>query len=247
MKRTAFIGILSIYAFFGGIHCYAEDFEDLSKMRVGGEASVFKPADQMEVSLGVVTADDGSDKALEINKDHIRQILTNLKTLGLDENDYQTGTFHIKPIYHKPSKNSQEPALGNISHYEALSTIQIKTQKISLADQIIKVAVEGGANQITQVNFNLHNPQAYRGEAIKMATENALSDAKALAEAAGVRLKRILELSLDHWVQNPRPHVYKAGRRAASTGAMELTDEKFSFEPGQTEIHVAVNATIELD
>jgi len=203
----------------------------------------------MEVALGVVTSSDTSAEALEINKEHIRQIISNLKQLGLDQNDYQTGSFRIRPIYQKPSKDSTEQDHGKISHYEALSTIQIKTHKIILADQIINAAVKGGANQITKVNFNLNNPQAYRAEAIKLAAHHALSDATALAEAAGVSLKRILDLSLDHWFQNPQPYLMKGrmqGRNAVSIGNLDLSEEEVSFEPGQTEIHASVNLTIEM-
>lgn len=216
--------------------CGADDFENLSKINVKGEASIFKPADQMEVSLGVVTSADDSTAAVEANNQHIRQMIANLRSLGLDETDYQTGRFHVKPVYEKPSKNSDPSLQGKISHYEALNTIEVKTQKIGLASQILNAAVEGGANQITQVNFNLNNPQAYRGEAIKIAAQNALADAHAAAEATDVKLKRILQISVDHWNNAPKGILFQARGK----GSEEV------FEPGQTEIHASVDITLEI-
>lgn len=168
MKKGFFLGMALCLQFQ---FCAADDFENLSKMSVKGEASIFKPADQMEVSLGVLTSADDSSAAVEENNQHIKQLIANLRTLGLDETDYQTGRFHVKPVYEKPSKNGDPALQGKISHYEALNTIEVRTQKIGLASQILNTAVQGGANQITQVNFNLNNPQAYRGEAIKIAAQ----------------------------------------------------------------------------
>lgn len=219
----------------------ANELEKIPKLTVKGEASIFKPADQMEVSLGVVSSAEESAQAMEINNQHIRQVIANLKTLGLDETDFQTGHFHVKPIYQKLPKEAPDSDHGKISHYEALNTIQVKTQKISLADQIINAAIQGGANQITQVNFNLNNPQAYRGEAIKLAAQNGLSDANALAAATEVKLHRILNLSLDHWHSSPQPYMMKAGAQSLAG-----TVEQEVIEPGQTEIHAVVNITFEI-
>ncbi len=222
--------------------CFASDFDSLPKMSIKGEASIFKPADQMEVSLGVVTAGDDSAKALAENNQKVSKIISNLKSLGLDEADYKTGHFHVQPIYFKPAKDSLEPDHGKISHYEALNSIQIKTQKIELADKILKQAVEAGANQITQVDFSLNNPQAYRGEAIKLAAHNALSDASNFAAATDVKIKRILDLSLDNWQNVPRPYLMAKSARNTSINQ----DDYQVMEPRETEIHVSVNMIIEI-
>jgi uncharacterized protein YggE len=219
----------------------AVGFENTPKMSVKGEASVFKPSDQMEVSLGVVTTAENSNQALNENNQHMRQVISNLKEIGLDESDYQTGRFHIRPIYQKPPKGSEEDEHAIISRYEVINSIKIKTQKVALADKILNSAVEGGANQIEQVNFNLINPQAYRSEAIKLATEHALADATALANAAGVRLVRVLDLSLDQWHHFPQPLML------AKRGDMLHREEgQQVMEPGLAEIHALVNVTMEI-
>src|SRR5262245_21925344 len=99
----------------------AAEFENTPKLSVKGEASIFKPADQMEVSLGVVTAAENSSQALNENNQRMRQIITNLQALGLDESDYRTGGFHIRPIYQKPQKNSDQDERGIISRYEVVN------------------------------------------------------------------------------------------------------------------------------
>lgn len=216
------------------------EFENTPKLVVRGEASIFKPADQMEISLGVVTAAENSSEALNENNQRMRQILVNLQELGLEPSEYQTGRFQIRPIYRKPAKVSEEEERTVITHYEVINAIQVKTQKLALADRILSRAVQGGANQVEQVNFNLHNPQDYRAEAIELATKYAFADAAVLAHAAGVKIMRVLNLSLDHWQHVPRPLML--GKYSSHAGG----ETQEVLEPGQTEIHATVNVTIEI-
>lgn len=220
-------------------------FENVPSLSVKGEASIFKPSDQMEIALGVVTSAENSSVALNENNQRMHQIVANLQALGLDETDYQTGRFTIQPIYQKPPKDSQEDESAKISRYKVTNTIQIKTQKIDLADKIIGTAVQGGANQVDQVNFSLNNPQTYRNEAIQAAAKNALADASALANAVGVKLKRVVNLSLDHWQQFPGPMMLYKG--AAPGNSQNQFADQDALEPGKAEIHATVNVTFEID
>jgi uncharacterized protein len=242
MKKLFLLLNLALLVFLPGENIWAEEFADTPKLSVRGEASIFKPADQMEVSLGVVTGADSSAEALNENNRRMHQIIANLRALGLDESDYQTGRFHIRPIYQKPPKGSEEEEHAKINFYEVVNAIKIKTKKLDLADKIITAAVQGGANQIAQVNFSLNNPQSYREEAIKAAAQYAIDDANALANAVGVRLKRILNLSMDNWHQFPAPMMLSK----RFEGNQNEVEQQEVLEPGKAEIHASVNVIFEI-
>ena len=245
MKQWFLLLNIAVLFLLPKVESWADEFENTPKLVVKGEASIFKPADQMEVSLGVVTAGVNSSQALKENNQRMQQIIDNLRILGLDESDYQTGRFHIRPIYQKPPKGSEDEDHTLISRYEVINAIQIKTQKVALADKILNAAVQGGANQVDQVNFNLNNPQSYRAEVIKLATQNALADASALASAANVKLIRILNLSLDHWQHFPGPLML--AKRSEGNVAMQSDHANQDvLEPGNTEIHATVNIAMEI-
>lgn len=235
------LSLLLTYMIFLISALQAVDFADIPSLAVKGEASIFRPTDQLEVILGVVTNAETSSVALNENNQRMHQVVTNLQSLGLPDTDYQTGHFTIHPIYQKPSKDSDENERTKISHYEVVNAIKIKTTKIDLAEKIIAAAVQGGANQIDQLNFNLSKPQAYRDAAIQAAAQNALADANTLANAMGVQIKRVLSLSLDHWHQFPHPVMLNKRFRIAGGGEGQNV-----LEPGQSEIHASVNVTFEI-
>ncbi len=243
MKKWSLLLSLSFLFLLPRANGWAVEFENIPQLVVRGEASVLKAADQMEVSLGVVTVADSSHVALNENNQRMHQIVNNLQEIGLDESDYQTGRFNIRPIYQKPPKDSDQDERTVISHYEVTNTIYIKTQKLHLADRVLSAAVQGGANQIEQVNFNLNNPQLYRAEAIKLATQNALADANALASAANVKLIRVLSLSLDHWDSSPAPIMFN---KRAEVFSVQGGAGQDVLAPGRTEIHATINAILEI-
>lgn len=212
------------------------DYDQIPKLLVKGEASVFKSSDQMEISLGVVTSAENSSDALSKNNQKMHHVIANLQEIGLDEGDYQTGRFSIRPVYKSFKTGHQEES--RIAGYEAVNSIQIKTLKLDLVDKIIGTAVEAGANQVDHVNFTLSNPQMHREEAIRGAVKNAFADATALAKAVGVKLKRVVNVSLDHWNQFPSPVMYSKTAALASSDALE---------PGKAEVHATVNVIFEIE
>lgn len=240
MKKYSVFVIFAICALFFKDFGWCSEFENTPQLVVKGEASIFKPSDFMQVSLGVITQSESSSIALNENNQKMHQMIQNLRNVGLNESDYQTGHFTIQPIYQKLADNGGEDR-SKIIRYEVANHLQIKTKKVALADRIISAAVDGGANQIESINFSLNNPQAYREEVIKLATQNALYDANALSNAAGVRLVRILNLSLDYWQHSPVPIMFN---KRSGMGAAAANQD--AIEPGEAEIRAVVNAVFEI-
>ena len=64
---------------------FCEDFENIPKMTIRGEGVLIKPSDQVEVDLGVITHSENSSEAVNANNIKMRQIIENLKNIGLEE------------------------------------------------------------------------------------------------------------------------------------------------------------------
>lgn len=243
MKQSTFLIKLFLFHFLLMIPCQGIEFENTPKLLVRGEASIFKPADTMEITLGVVAADAQPSKAIEENQRKIQQIMTNLNAIGLNTSDYLIGRVHTRPF--KLLKGSEEKNLNSSAKYEALNTIQIKTQKISLENNIIHAAIQGGANQITRVNFSLNDPQSYQEEAIKLATQNALANATVLSTQAGVKLMRVLTLTLEITQKPLTPFSISPKKEIEGTVQANIAGEDI-IEPEQLEIHAIVNISYEI-
>lgn len=197
MKNVNWMYKILVFIFFSN-SLLADDFENIPKLTVRGYASLSKPADQVEMTLGVYTRNENSTLALNENNQTMHQLVSNLQAIGLDEQDYQTGRFTITPVYLKETKNHVQKDLTTINYYEVINTLAIKTTKISLAEKILEEAIRAGANQIQNLSFAAHDPSLYINEAITQATQNAFKTADILSKAAHLRLPRVLSISLDH-------------------------------------------------
>jgi uncharacterized protein YggE len=176
---------------------YAENVPQLS---VRGEATIEVPADRTLVEIGVGTDGENAKRAMEENSEIMIRVISALEEVGLANDEYETGQLQLRPQWHSVVGEGPATIIG----YRASNRVRVKTTNQALVGDLITVATDAGANDIGRLSFDLSNPRMYRSEAIAKATENAFSDARALAAAADMRIVRVSELRLDN-ASPPRP------------------------------------------
>ncbi len=216
---------------------------DSSELTVRGKANLQVPADQLQMRVGVVVHAVRADEALQLNTRKMHKLQKALEDAGLAKDEYQTGHFQIQPDWskrpHKPAPDWRPEIIG----YTVTNILQIRTVKIDLAGRLIETATSAGGNRIDAISFNLVNPRSFRAQAIAEATANAAMDARALAEAAGVRLGRVLSLRLDDAVAIPRRIQQPRMMEAAIATSGPIPD----IIPGNVAVHAGVMMIYQLD
>jgi uncharacterized protein YggE len=211
-------------------------------LTVMGEAQLDRPADELQIRLGVVTDGQDAQTAMQENSRRMNDVIVSLEEVGLTKDDYQTGQFQIQPQYSRPPRGQQpqdwKPA---IMGYQVINRIIVETTKLELIGRLLEAATEAGANSIDSISFGLADHRKHRAEAIKAATQNARFDAQALAEAAGQRLVRVLSINLDHAMAEPPPPVPMMGRAVA----MEAVDTP-PINPGDITVRATVTIVYEI-
>jgi uncharacterized protein YggE len=210
-------------------------------LTVRGDAELHKPADQMRLEVGVVTEDAEPSKALDLNSRRMQDVIKALQKAGLTEKEYETGRFSVRPQYERRPRNAGADWQPRITGYEVSNALSVRTRKLDLAGKLIEAANEAGANSIDSITFDLADPRTHRAEAIATATKNARADAATLAEAAGVRLVRIVSISLDDagW-RPPVASMARAGLAVAEAGGAP------PIAPGEVTVRAAVTIVYEI-
>lgn len=212
-------------------------------LTIRGEAILRKPADQFNLTIGVVTDARESKDALEKNSEKMKAVVDALREQGLEEKNIKTGRFNIQPQYAPPPKNVSGDWRPQITGYTVSNMLSIRTTDLEKAGDIIAAVTEAGANQIESISFDLADPRKHRAEAIASATQNAITDANATAAAAGVKLKRILTINVDHaWA--PQPIVRNvAAMRGKTMDAMEMAPP---ISAGELDVNASVTLVWEI-
>lgn len=204
---------------------------DSNLLNVSATATLYKPADLLNLSVGVVTEAATAEEALSKNNEQMHAVLAALQKIQLDSRDYFTGQFNFTPIYTPYPKDAPPNWTAKIIGYRVNNALTIRTDKLDKAGEIIDAVNKAGANAIDQIGFTLKDSQIYRQEAIRAATKNALQDAKDLAKAAEVKLGHIHEISLDQ-TRQPEP-IMKL--------ATAYLDNSTPITPGDVAITAAVS------
>lgn len=241
MIRFLFILLSSLTLAFTSIR--AEERQMMPPhMTVNGEGFILKPADQIELVVDVMTEDKDPKKAVEENNRLMNRTLENLNRLGLSKDEYQTSRYQLQPVYTIPPKDHKTTEAQAIDHYVVHHTLTIKTQQLNLKNDIVGAVVEGGTNQIISLNFSILNTQSYREEAIALAAQNALENARALALAAKVKITKVLSLSIDQLSDQSKNPIPRMAMAKLEGGA----NYNPSLQEGPIEIYATVTAILEI-
>lgn len=213
--------------------------QDLPKLTLSATATISKPADELQMKIGVVTLALTAEEALAENSAKMRTILANLEKAGLNKNDYETSQFSINPTYSPCPKDPPPHWRPSINGYEVTNTVLIHTGKLEMAGEVIDLANQAGANSITDIRFGLHSTREYWTEALEAAGANAVADAHAIARATGVQLIRILSISLNHTqVRSPQLNLASFAKAAGPSAP--------PIEPGDVLIEANVSLVYEI-
>ncbi|MCM2294157.1 SIMPL domain-containing protein [Allorhizobium sp. BGMRC 0089] len=170
-------------------------------MNVSGEGEVAIVPDMAILRLGVVREAKLAADALRSNSDAMAKIMSALEKAGIEAKDMQTADFYISPRYRQASSGEQQPSPPVIEGYSVNNSLVVKIKDISKLGTIMDAAVNLGVNQGGNITFTNAAPEQAITKARKAAMADAISKAKTLADAAGVKLGRIISIS----EASPRP------------------------------------------
>jgi uncharacterized protein YggE len=203
---------------------------------VSGEGEATVAPDMALLSLSVMREAKTAREALDANNASMAEVIAAIKLFGVADRDLQTAGLQIMPRYNYSNKpdGSQE---AELVAYQVTNTLSVRVRDLVKTGEIIDKAVSLGVNQGGNIVFTNDDPSATLTEARRKAVEDATAKANTLAEAAGVTLGRIIEISEQSYAAQPMPIEAKAFDRALSA---------VPIQAGENAYRVQVNMTFEL-
>ncbi len=204
---------------------------------VTGEGEATVAPDMATLSLSVMREAATAREALDANNQAMADVIAAMKELGIAERDLQTAAIQIIPRYNysnRPDGTQSAELVG----YQVVNTLSVRIRDLQRTGEILDRAVTLGVNQGGGIVFSNDDPSATITEARKKAVADATAKASTLAEAAGVGLGRVIEITEQAFMQPPIPFEAKTFDRAASAAPIEA---------GENAYRVQVNVTFGLE
>lgn len=175
-----------------------------TKVSVVGDAVVQVQPDTAILTISVVTQ---ARRALDAQQDNATKsdaVVQALKTAAGTGAEVKTSGYSVQPM--RVYKEGQPPT---ITGYEARNSVTVTLSDLKKLGNVIDVASQSGANDISGISFTLKQDRAAREQALADATREAMNKAQTIARALGGRVVRVVEVQEEGFQRPPVP-VYQA-------------------------------------
>jgi uncharacterized protein len=204
---------------------------DGAGIQVTGRGEAWVEPDIARVQFQAVR--QGGDAAVVKQQldDVVRGVLTLTDRLQIDPEDVTAAVIQVAPNYRH--QNGRTIIDGVVAHRQVKVVLRNLEHYAALIDGLL----EAGINQIHHVELDHSDPHALQRRALDLAIEDALREARAVAERFGMRLGTVLEINVD-----PRPvqHFPVAER----IGALRAAED--AVRPGRISIERSVRVRFAL-
>ena len=154
-----------------------------------GHAEMKVKPDIAYISIGVVTQEHDSAAAVQENATRATALLKAVRGANVADKDIQSQFYGVQPQY----DYQVSPAV--LTGYQVTNNFRVTVRDLSKVGSVIDAASQAGGNQINDVTFDLSDRTQAEGRALALAVVEAKNKAAVMAQAAGVSLGRLMDLS----------------------------------------------------
>lgn len=205
---------------------------------VAGQSTVKAIPDLIGVYFAVDTQGATSNEAVDKNSDIVNSLINSLIGKGFEKEDIKTQSYSVYPEY------DYRTGTGKITGYKATHSLKVEisaddSEKIG---DVIDSGIDAGAG-VSYINFELsqENQNKYKGEAMKLAAQDATSKAEGIAEGLNKKLGKLVSVSVDSY-----DYIPWLARDFAGMPAAEAKQEATSIVPSEQEISARVTTVFKI-
>ena len=182
--------------------------EPEGRIRVVGRAQAETPPDFAEVGIGVEARGPTPAAALDAASGTARRVIAMAREVGVAEADIATSSVTLQPATRTvrgPDGVREQP-----DGYAAGNRVRIRLADMGRLGDLMRRALDAGANRIHSVGFGRRDPAAAEAAVQAAAMRDARAQGERLAEAAGVRLGAAVTISAPPRSEAARPFALAA-------------------------------------
>lgn len=239
MKKSIFVvSLLAVFALVLSA-CQAApvggSVQAQPQINASGEGKVYLTPDLAYINIGVHSQSNNVTDALRENNTQAQAVAEALQSMGVDPKDIQTSAFSIYP---QPQYNQMGELTGD-TLYMVDNQVFVTVRDLGNMGQLLDRVVTTGANSINGISFDVSNKDAAVAQARELAITNARNEAQAVAQAAGVQLGRLLNISVS---QPGQPIPLFEGKGGAAAQAAD----NVPVSAGQMAITISASVSYEI-
>ncbi len=218
LAAAALFGVVSLSAQNAVVHA-APAQADAPTPRVivvSGTGRASGAPNQATISIGVQITAPTLAEATQQASANMTAVLDAIKKQGVDAKDIQTSTYNVNPI-----TNYKEGQTPQVTGYQVMNIVAVTVKDLAQVGAVLDAGMRAGANYLGGVSFSIADPKPLETQARTAAVKDAQQKAQTLADAAGVKLGRVLSIA-EGVSSAPPPVMYRSAMMdAAAPGPVQ--------------------------
>jgi uncharacterized protein YggE len=213
-------------------------------LSITGSASFNIPSDIIKVGITIETNSTVAKLALQQNNNISNSIDNVLTDLNIPLKNITTTDFRITPRYDSVYIKDNNTYISVFTGYFVTNSLDISLSDLSMATKLIDKAVDGGANKIQYVSFDVSTElqKKVQYDLIKYATKDAVSKAEILTDSLGLEIIAVKTVRLNENNFQATPIMYNYASRMADS-AMAGAAPSAKLYTGNSKQTVTVDVT----
>lgn len=204
---------------------------DLPTVVTVGEGVVKRAPDQAWVTIAAESRARTPGEAQKLNADAMSAVLQKLKGVGLPADAIQTAAYELRPEF--DYANNRQTLRG----YVARNAVEVRVDELQKVGQVLDLAVGAGATSVSGIRFDLKDRAGAEQMALQRAVTDARAQANTAAQAAGLKVERVVRIEVHRQgpIPPPRPMMMRS--------EMAMQSAEPPIAPGELEIKATVTMT----
>ena len=179
---------IGLILFAVALYIYSPTRSKYTRITVAAEAQTKNAPDTALITFAVVTQAKDALAAQQENAKRSEAVKTAVEAVTQNSQaEIKTSNYNLAPDY------DYSGAQTKISGYDVTNSVTISIRDLSQVGNVIDAATKAGANSVEGVKFVIGDNSSKQGDALALATTQAMAKADAIAKSLNGRIVRVVE------------------------------------------------------
>jgi uncharacterized protein YggE len=242
LKIVALAAVLLLVSI--AIYVYRPQRNTLTRITVVGDSETKVSPDTSVITFSVVTQ---GKQALDAQQENARK---SEAVKNAVESAVTGAQAEIKTVDYSLSPErdySYSARMPRITGYEVRNTVTVRVDSLDKVGAIIDAATNAGANSVDGIQFVLGESSPAQGDALSLASKQAMAKAEAIAKAMNGRIVRIIE-STEGGIPIQSLDAYNAAASSNTSTTIEARSTvPTPIQAGSLNVRASVRIVVEIE
>ena len=226
------------------IYVYRPQRGSLTRVTVVGDSQTKVAPDTAVITFSVVTQGKQAVEAQQQNAAKSEAVKKAVESVVAGATaEIKTSDYSLNP----EQDYSYSSRMPKITGYTVNNTVTVRINSLDKVGAVIDAATAAGANSVQGIQFVLGEASPAQGEALSLASQQAMAKAEAIAQAMHGKVARIVE-STEGGIPVQMPDEYNTASMSNSMAARSEAKPSFvtPVQAGSLNVHASVRMVVEI-